>query len=302
MKAALKTMLSSVKKSDLYWRYGSNLSNTIEYRRKSKDLSEVENKIVSSLMRDGIAITSAVDLLGSSTEIDDLERETRKQLDERSDEISELRSKAVCDTEVGSKTFNLELLGSVLTFDPASIFARFALNHSMINIANAYFRMRARLRYYNVWLTFASHSDARESQLWHFDREDNRILKMFLYLDDVDENTGPFTYAPGTQRGGEYSSVAPDYFLEGPVKRSTDEQMNAVFQRDGWVRGTGPRGTLILADTRGYHKGGEARSRDRLMYTAMYTSPASGSRRLIEFPKDINESVLSEKQLGAIRS
>jgi hypothetical protein len=64
---------------------------------------------------------------------------------------------------------------------------------------------------------------------------------------------------------------------------------------------TGKKGTIIFADTRGFHKGGEARTRDRLMYNAMYTSPASESRSLIRFPENLHQQQLSEKQLAAIR-
>jgi hypothetical protein len=37
----------------------------------------------------------------------------------------------------------------------------------------------------------------------------------------------------------------------------------------------------VLADTRGYHKRGLARERDRLLYTCMYTSQASQSQELL---------------------
>jgi hypothetical protein len=160
--------------------------------------------------------------------------------------------------------------------------------------------MHAKLRYYNVWKTFASTEQARESQLWHFDREDNYILKIFLYLDDVDEGAGPFTYAPGTHKKGKYRAIEPEYFLEGSVRRTTDDQMNAVFAEDRWIRALGKKGTIIFADTRGFHKGGEARTKDRLMYTCMYTSPASQSKNLIKFDENFDRSAMDTRQLRAL--
>ena len=183
---------------------------------------------------------------------------------------------------IGDKTFNLELLGSPVKFDPSSVYARFALQSLFRNVANGYFQMLAQLRYYNVWYTFASSTTPRESQLWHFDREDNYILKVFVYLNEVDLGTGPFTYAPGTHRKGQRWNILPESFLEQNVLRSSDDQMSKVVSKTDWVRALGKKGTIVFADTRGFHKGGEARTGDRLMFTCMYTSPASQSKRLFE--------------------
>ena len=162
--------------------------------------------------------------------------------------------------------------------------------------------MIAKLRYYNVWKTFATETEARESQLWHFDREDNYILKAFLYLKDVDEGTGPFTYAPKTHPKGSLRSKQPEYFMEKNVQRSTDDQMAAAVPKENWIRGAGKKGTIIFADTRGYHKGGEARTDDRLMYTCMFTSSASESQRLINYPENLKLTEFSKKQLNALEN
>jgi hypothetical protein len=185
-------------------------------------------------------------------------------------------------------------------FDPTDVFARLALNNNVLDIANGYLRLSARLRYYNVWYTFATKTSARESQLWHFDREDNYILKVFLYLRDVDEGTGPFTYAPGTHRKGINWNRQPEYFLEDNVRRSTDDQMNAVIPREEWITATGKKGTIVFADTRGFHKGGEARTHNRLMYTCMFTSPASDSRPLLSYSRTFDADLLNRKQQLAL--
>jgi hypothetical protein len=252
------------------------------------------------LNEDGIAVSSIESLPSLNVDLDGLCAAANNLIDEKGECISDLRRNANNEDQVGSKTFNLEMLGSKLVFDPHSIFARLALNQVFVNIANRYFQMCAKLRYYNVWLTAASKSRARESQLWHFDREDKYILKVFLYLDDVDEGTGPFTYAPGTHKKGRHHSVEPEFFLEGSVRRTTDEQMSAVYSKERWRVCTGKKGTIVFADTRGYHKGGEARTKDRLMFTCMYTSPASESMELIKFSGDLDAGSLDQRQLRAL--
>ncbi len=270
-------------------------------RQSGAKLSEQESEILTQLDHSGIAVTSIDKLLGSSEDFQVLASVVSDMATTRSEILSDLRAKANDENELGSKTFNLEMLGGEVRFDAQDIFARFALNESLLRIADAYFGLYVKLRYYNVWHTFASHGSSRESQLWHYDREDNYILKVFLYLEDVDEGAGPFTYAPGSHKKGEYRSLDPEHFLETGVRRSTDSQMKAAYPEDRWMRAVGAKGTIIFADTRGYHKGGEARTKDRIMFTSMYTSPASESKRLIKFPASLDTSSLSERQRRALQ-
>jgi hypothetical protein len=245
-------------------------------------LTSRQSAIVSELNRNGIAITTVESCGNELFHFDELADSVSAILKERHEELAALKTRAN-DASIGEKTFNVELLGSPIRFDADSVYARFALQAFMRGIAEAYFRMRVELRYYNVWNTFATSSEARESQLWHFDREDNYILKAFLYLDDVDEGSGPFTYAPGTHRKGRLWNQQPEFFFEKNVRRSRDREMAKIVPDSDWICGTGKKGTLIFADTRGFHKGGEARTRDRLMYTCMYTSPASQAKKLFTY-------------------
>ena len=296
IKSTLRPWVRALKKTDLIWRYGSNFRSTVSFNTGRRTLTSHQQRLINDLNENGVAATTFGDLFGGDVLWHDLELAASDLLTARQEEITELKANAD-NGAIGDKTFNLECLGSEVMFDLNSIFAALALNSSMVAIANEYLGMHAKLRYYNVWYTAASSSKPRESQLWHFDREDNYILKVFLYLDDVDLGTGPFTYAPKTHRKGAHRSARPDHITEGGVRRTTDEQMSAVVPETTWVRGTGKKGTIIFADTRGYHKGGEARTRDRLMYTCMYTSPASESKNLLKFPADLHRAGLSVEQL-----
>ena len=298
--STLRTAVKSLKKTELVWRYVSNFGPTVSYVAGARErLTTTEKGLVEQLDEYGIAVTS-IDALVDALQFDELDRSVAGLLENKTADITELKLNAANEGAIGIKTFNLEMLGSELEFDAGDICARFALNDSFLKIANSYFKMVSKLRYYNVWYTAASNSSARESQLWHFDREDNYILKIFLYLKDVDEGTGPLTYAPGTHRKGPHRNVQPEYFLEDHIRRTTDEQMAAVIPRENWLKATGKKGTIVFADTRGYHKGGDAKTDDRLMYTCMFTSPASQSKRLLTFSEDLDSSNLSKKQRLAL--
>ena len=288
MIARIKKIAGKGRRNEFLWRYAFNLIPTANYRLASfAKLSDRERSVIDQLNRNGIATASVEEFPGRNN-FEELTSCVQRMLSDREQELSKLREEAQRPGSIGDKTFNVELLGSPLQFDATSIYARFALQDYIRNIANAYFGMSAELRYYNVWNTFATTGEARESQLWHFDREDNYILKVFLYLDAVDEGTGPFTYAPGTHRKGSRWNQNPEFFFENNVRRSTDQQMSKVVPQSEWVRAIGAKGTLVFADTRGFHKGGEARDKDRLMYTCMYTSPASQSKRLLMYSPSVN--------------
>lgn len=297
MPSLLRRLVRAGRHHDHTWRYGFNLAPTLSYRLRPHSLSKAARQVVSDLNHEGVAISSASALLETgqlyeelASTVDGLEQDLALQL-------SNARAAAENCDAIGNKTFNIELLGSHPVLEPESVYARFALQKSLLQIANAYFGMFTCLRYYNVWHTFAIQSGPRESQLWHRDREDHQILKVFVYLSDVDEGSGALTYAAGSHAKGKLRRQ-PEYFVQGNVKRSYDSQMAEVVPQERWIKGIGPKGTIVFADTHGYHKGGLARERDRLLYTCMFTSQASQSPKLFEFPKHLDLPIDKEQSFA----
>jgi hypothetical protein len=282
------------RKQELTWRYVFNFYPALWYRWRRLPLAGEAQQVLNSLRQDGIATSSIVKLLDQPAEFSALESAVQQLEKARSEQLRAARPVAE-DAVAGEKSFNVELLGENPLLELDNAFARFALQSRLLEVANAYFGMFTRLRYYNVWHTFATTEEARQSQLWHRDREDFKILKVFVYLSDVDEGAGPLTYAKGTQLSG-VSKVAPEYFVEGGVKRSTDDQMATVAPPETWSKAIGPKGTIVFADTSGYHKGGLARTHDRLMYVCMFTSPASQSKEL--FRRSVNFAKPADKALA----
>ena len=80
----------------------------------------------------------------------------------------------------------------------------------MLDLANAYLQMWAKLSYVDLWYTVPqdTSSERKASQLWHFDFDDKHLLKAFLYLRDVDADTGPFEYVAGSQPGGSSTRIS----------------------------------------------------------------------------------------------
>jgi len=263
------------------WRYLYNLGPTLSYRLSRARLSPEAGRVLLDLNLHGVAITSAGRLLGVNSCYEELSAAVVKAECDLSEDIESARTASTIQRNVGAKKFIVPLLGDIPVLDLNSVYARFALQQQVLDVANAYLGMYARLRYFNVWHTLATDGDAQESQLWHRDREDLYILKAFVYLSDVFSSSGPFTYAQGTHLKGEVREEPP-FFVEGGVRRTNDSQMAQAVPPQNWVEGTGPKGTIIFADTAGFHKGGLARKNDRILYTCMFTSPASESKEFFQ--------------------
>ena len=284
------------------WRYIFNFAPTVKYKVGGHAPSGEAARVLETLNRQGVAVTSASKLLGASGLFNELASAVDSREREMSDAIARARTAAArpAPGQV-QKEFIYQLLGDRPRLDVNDIYLRFALETPLLAIANAYFGMYTRLRYYNVWHTFTTDGDARSSQLWHADRDDlHYVLKVFVNMSDVHEGAGPFTYAPGTHAKGSRRRQPAYLFKEGFTTRSNDEQMAEVVPPRDWITSVGPRGTIILADTRGYHKGGLARTDDRIMYTCMFTS-STALVELFDRPADLRLPT-DEAQAFAMRA
>ena len=145
----------------------------------------------------------------------------------------------------------------------------------MLDIANTYLGLWSKLEYVDMWYSVpqAPDADRISSQRWHRDFNDKHLLKAFLYLVDVDAGTGPFEYVPGSAPGGRHADAWPwrplgeNYPPDGELEKRIPE--------DGIRTFTAPKGTMVLCNTSGFHRGGFATESPRVLATATYSSPAS---------------------------
>jgi hypothetical protein len=148
---------------------------------------------------------------------------------------------------------------------------KLALDEKLLEIVAGYLGLWPRLHSIAAWLNYPTEAPPELSQLWHRDPEDLRLVKVFIYLTDVHENSGPFTYIPRTQPFGAEAASAQK--LERK-KRLADDRMTRTFAPASWRVCTGPPHTMILADTVGYHRGGKPSVGHRILVTFTYTSGA----------------------------
>jgi hypothetical protein len=146
-----------------------------------------------------------------------------------------------------------------------SPFARFALQPALLAALADHYGELPRLD--NVTVTHSGPAEGalRFSQLWHRDYDDTRVVKLFVYLTDVGDEDGPFTFLPGPYSdrvGFSARSHRPD----AAIAARTD--LGAA------VRMIAPRLSAFLVETsRCLHMGSRvAPGHHRLMYTATFIS------------------------------
>lgn len=231
--------------------------------------------VLASLRRDGYVRLDAADFIGASA------------YDRLQTAVHERRAQPAPVETLGpvaaSKTTRTRWLGIHPVFDASSIWAQIALETPIRTVAEAYVP-KATLAHYNLWQTTTATQPPSHSELWHRDAEDPVMLKAFLYLSDVTSSQGPLWYLPGTHRQGWRGALKPAQTLVKGVARTTDEQMAATVPESEWVELIGPAGTLILADTAGFHKGGYVLEGERWLYTCQFTSPYARMAPFIPLP------------------
>lgn len=105
-------------------------------------------------------------------------------------------------------------------------------------------------------------ADGREisTRKWHRDWEDRRMLKVAVYLHDVDEAGGPFQMI---RRHDSMQSDVDGFDYGLADDRELERRLGPTFAQDV-VSCEGPGGTVIFTDTaRFFHRGKPATARDR---------------------------------------
>jgi hypothetical protein len=107
----------------------------------------------------------------------------------------------------------------------------------------------------------------RKTRLWHKDIEDPHFLKIIVYLNDVDEDGGPFQYIPHNLTNDVCKTLKYKY---GQIP---DDVMKKVVNSSIWQTCTGSAGMVVIANTGNIlHRGKMPVDKDRYSIFFDYTS------------------------------
>jgi len=259
---------------ELHDRLLANRASRRRYAHERPPLDETQQQVVERLRREGYATLPLSDLVTDDSLLRDLEADAGRFVGETEDaldreargEESGLRRRQGKEFVVRKYAYGVQLALD----DP---WLRLGVDRRLLDVANAYLGMWAKLEYVDLWYTPpVADAERRSSQQWHRDFNDRHLLKGFVYLVDVDEAAGPFEYVPGSAPGGELEALWPWRPL-GDNYPPQDELAERIGDRA--VTFTASKWTLILCNTCGFHRGGFATGKPRALATFTWDSPAS---------------------------
>lgn len=137
-----------------------------------------------------------------------------------------------------------------------------AINRAdILRLASAFLGCKPTLCSVGVRWSFPGSRSPDMTQEFHRDPDDWRFLKLFVYLTDVDGESGPHIYVAGSHNTRR-SLRAKTY---------AQEQLEARFGKQNMRTILGARGTTFIADTSGIHAGIAPQRAPRLLLQAQYS-------------------------------
>jgi hypothetical protein len=237
----------------------------------TENLSGVQRHALDSLREDGIALIRFDELFD-----DDLWQEALADIapfvQESQQAAASLGDRPLGKEEVIFRRFFDKAANSQPVLSVGSPWMRIAASDELLGIVNAYRGKPMRLFYVDNWFTPA-YPNAEErvaSQQWHRDPEHEHVVKLFVYLSDVDDGAGPFEYVRSSTTGGRYGDLwrwggGDDYPPAGELEAAVTGEDHLVMR--------GPAGSVVLCDTGGFHRGGFASTKPRILSAATYLQP-----------------------------
>ena len=237
------------------------------------ELDETQRTIVEALDRDGYVTLPFTDLPRTSS---------GRRSTPRAPRSSQRRSATLAEGGQGQGARRARSSSSAHTASraphsaPDDPWFSFCASRRMLDVANAYLRLWSKLSYVDLWYTAQQPaSDERvASQNWHVDFDDKHLLKAFVYLSDVGAGTWAVRVRPGkpARRAAPFGAALEADGATAGCRTSTSSESVPAEEIATF---TGPKGTLILCNTSGLHRGGFATAGPRVLATATYCSPAS---------------------------
>ncbi|OYU44794.1 MAG: hypothetical protein CFE44_11015 [Burkholderiales bacterium PBB4] len=173
-------------------------------------------------------------------------------------------------------------------------------DRSLLALAEMYLGARPRFDVLSMWwhTNFHSQPDSEAAQFYHFDLDRLKWIKVFIYLTDVGPHDGPHSFIEGSH-GPE---GIPRSLLSKGYVRLTDEEVLSHYGAQREIRFAAPKGTIIVEDTRGLHKGNAVSGNSRLiLQLQLSNSLFGGAYPKARFPKEVSPELnLMTREAGDV--
>lgn len=221
-------------------------------------LNEADQQLVDRLDQDGALVTSLNELALPGT-------------DELKARLAEIASSLEARSSDGPGTFwatNDELADDAILW-------RWGMSERLLDIAENHLGLPARYYGGEVRCEVAD-TGTHTVRQWHRDVEDDRIFKVLVWLNDVDEDGGPFEFVACSRTEAATSELT---YVSGFVG---DDDLERAVPRSEWQAAVGDAWTAVIADTSSvFHRAKPPTARNR--YSATFTYSTWYPRKL--YPK-----------------
>ena len=160
-------------------------------------------------------------------------------------------------------------------------------NEKFTAIARNYFGCEPYLKGVGMWWStdILKQADSDSAQMFHFDLDAIKWLKIFIYITDVDLNNGPHVYVAKTHKpfGKSYDLLMRGY------KRIPDKDIKERYDESEIITLCGKSGTTIIGDTNCFHKGLPPKNGKRLIFEYQLSNSLFGSPETEDF-KDLKSN------------
>ncbi|MBC1237650.1 phytanoyl-CoA dioxygenase [Nostoc sp. 2RC] len=227
-----------------------------EHSKKLPALTAGDRQILKALKKDGVYVTTLTDLgLNSGSEL----------LKAAYEQLSQMADPNNAHLE--------EKLPQIYTVTGIPEIFNWGNHTRLLNIIENYIGLPVAFHGVHLRKDFPSKHQFG-TLLWHSDAEDRRIIKIFIYLNDVEEKTGPFEYIPRSLTpifSWKYIQLYYKLFKSNYMGID-DEDVKPVIPKSAWKSCTGAAGTVIIVDTKNALHHGTVRTEERSTLFFCYTA------------------------------
>jgi hypothetical protein len=248
-------------------RDGANLESRRLLAEQPVALDDLQSELVDRLRTDGIAKVELARLFSAEV------------WEELAEQAGAFTLEAEGDPEQKKVERAKELVrrryAKSVELPPDDPWLRVALSPRLLDVVNAYLGLWAKLTSFDQW-RIAPMPPGREPgarHRWRRDRVDRHLVKVFVFLSDVDASAGPFEYVAGSTGDGPYAGLWP--WAPGRTIYPPPEELEKRVPASAIRALTGPAGTMVLCNTSGLHREGLATGSSRVLWRYHYRSPAS---------------------------
>ncbi len=255
-------VLSTVK-SDLSYQLALS-----KHAKKLPTLTAQDQLIVEACRKDGAFVTS-LEALGLAS--------TPKMLQAAEKLLVEMQAVLVRQTDMKTwGTCENPAYPQIFTVTDLPEFVEWATDQRLLNIVEHYLGLPAEFQGVHLRRDFANERPVT-TELWHKDLEDRRVIKIFVYLSDVIEETGPYEYIPKSHVTPAIARQIDAAILQRVIAKPgdlgiDDTEMAAIVPRSRWKACEGSAGMVLFSDAVAVFHHGKSRQKGRSALFFVYTT------------------------------